>query len=427
MLRGQLLFHQGRYALAEAEFRRAVLADPGGSAGARAFLALTLLLLGRTAEGEAEAKLAVGADPSVEFGHFALAVAARSRGRLREAEGHARECLRLDPEYAPALNFLASAALARDDWPAALDFAGAALRLDPTDEGAANTRTAALLQLGRVGEAAEHAADSLRLNPDSDTAHADRGWVALHTGDAAAALTHFREALRLDATNEAARFGLLQALKARYRVYRVGLRVLLWFGRRGVAERVGIVGVAILAQRGLGAFGRANPGLEWLTLVAILAIAAAFLLIQINGPLSNLFLRLNRFGRQVLTPDERRGSTVVGLALLAALVCVGLNLTAGLGWSHVAGVMAVGFALLTLPLAQLFELPPGKPRWLMAAYTAAMGCVLAAVFGYFAAALDADTLRAARPLIAAAYNLIDVYVLLTIGSGFAAVGFRRLG
>ncbi|MDB5311521.1 MAG: tetratricopeptide repeat protein [Gemmataceae bacterium] len=46
------------------------------------------------------------------------------------------------------------------------------------------------------------------------------GWALLHARQPAEALTHFREALRLDPTNEWARDGLIEALKARYWVYR---------------------------------------------------------------------------------------------------------------------------------------------------------------------------------------------------------------
>ena len=230
----------------------------------------------------------------------------------------------------------------------------------------------------------------------------------------------------MDATSEFARAGLIEALKARYRVYRVGLRGLLWFGRRGRAERVGIVVVALLAQQGFAEFARTYPGLAWLAWPAFGAITVAFLLVQINDPLSNLFLRLNRYGRQALSADERRGSTAVGLALLGAGVGLLVGILGEDGWDYFGIVAAIGCVFLTLPLTSLYKLPRGRARKLMTAYTAVMGLVLVAVLWQITEAFDAPTDRAARVHIAGARNFFDLLAVLTFLSGFLANRLNRL-
>ena len=426
LLRGQQLYHLGRHALAEVEFRKAVLADPENSAVARAFLAFVLLPQGKPDEAAREAGLAVAAGPGMEVAHYALAAVAKDRGRTADAEAAARECLRLNPEFNPALTLLAGIALQRGDAAGALAFAEQGLRADATDEDCATLRTAALLKLGRIREATANATDTLRQDPESSPAHAGRGWAALHAGDAPAALLHFKEALRLDATSEFARAGLIEALKARYRVYRVGLRGLLWFGRRGRAERVGIVVVALLAQQGIGEFARTYPGLAWLAWPAFGAITVAFLLVQINDPLSNLFLRLNRYGRQALSADERRGSTAVGLALLGAVVGLLVGIFGEDGWDYFGIVAAIGCVFLSLPLTSLFKLRAGRGRKLLAVYTAVMGLVLVAVLWQIDEAFDAATVRAARTHFEAAREYFNLLAVLTFLSGFLAARLNRL-
>ena len=110
----------------------------------------------------------------------------------------------------------------------------------------------ALVQLGRKDEADHTLGSALANDPENALTHANQGWAFLHRGDHERALEHFREALRIDPELDWARIGIVEALKARYLIYRFMLRFFLWMSRKGTAARWVIL---------LGfVFGRRDPG-----------------------------------------------------------------------------------------------------------------------------------------------------------------------
>jgi hypothetical protein len=219
----------------------------------------------------------------------------------------------------------------------------------------------------------------------------------LHEGRPKEAMEHFREALRLDPDMEFARGGIVEAMKARWWPY--GLLLRLWlrlgrFGRKGQwAIVVGLVLVVNLASR----VGKESPSLKpWtdgLTTVYFWFAVATWT----AGPVFDLLLHLNRFGRLALSRDQRRGATLIGAILLGALGCLGL---AAAGWKD--GVaFATGFVLLMLPASAVFSCAPGRPRWIAAAVTLVLAAIGAGILG-FEIAVAANALRAsdAAPAVA---------------------------
>src|SRR5262249_4178357 len=110
----------------------------------------------------------------------------------------------------------------------------------------------------------------------------------------------------------------------------------------------------------------ARPELApWLWPLLVVYIVFAFLTWTAQ-PLFNLLLRLNRFGRLVLSREETVASNWVGGCLLSALVALGIYLaTADL----VALFAAIFLGLLIVPVAAVFHCPAGWPRQAMALYT----------------------------------------------------------
>ncbi len=80
----------------------------------------------------------------------------------------------------------------------------------------------------------------------------------------------------------------------------------------------------------------------------------------IADPLFNLVLRLNRFGRLVLTREQIIASNLLGLGLLAA---VGMTV-AGIviPWEE-AIICGIYLVLVCLPLSAVFNCDAGWPRW----------------------------------------------------------------
>ena len=189
-------------------------------------------------------------------------------------------------------------------------------------------------------------------------------------------LEHFREALRLDPTLEYARLGMIEALKARYWLYRQVLGYFLWLGRLSVQVRWGLMIGLLVLQRVVATIARDNPGLQPVLDPLLIAYIAFVLTTWTAVPLSNLFLRLNRFGRHALSPAQRQASNWVGVFVVLALAGVGwalVDATYGfLGWP-----IALGFILLLIPISGTCACESGWPRRVMLLYTVAMVGVMA--------------------------------------------------
>lgn len=428
--RGLLLYHQDRHAAAEAELRLALAEDPH-HAVAHAVLALCLAEQGKIDPAADEAGQAVRLAPELAFAHYARAQVFLKQHRPADAEAAAREALRIDHTRAEFHALLAGVLLDRRNAAGAVRAAEEGLSYDPTHAGCSALRTIALLRLGRTADATEETADALRRDPQDALAHAGRGWALLHEKRPADALTHFREALRLDPTNEWARDGLVEALKARYWVYRQMLGFFLWMGRLSPGTQWAVIIGLYLAQRALGAAANNDPALRPFVLPVLYALIGFVLLTYLANPLFTLLLRLNRFGRLVLDREDVRQSNWVGRVILAGLAAA---LVAVLD-DDLPGVLgettAITCLVLLMPLVTIFRVPAGWRRKVMLAYTVGMALVWGIMVGNF---IDADReFRggrnwAGRTAAKAAWEAFEVNVWAGVLCGFfanALVTFRR--
>jgi tetratricopeptide (TPR) repeat protein len=363
--RGLLLLQQGRFDLADREFRQQLTEDPEDPL-AHAFLSLCLTRARKQDEALREADEAVRCGPTLAFCHYVKGSALQGKDRLAEAQTAANQAIQLDPTDADYPALLASIAMERRDWTAALEAANRGLALDAEHVACLNLRAMALVQMGRKAEAAETLGSALADDPENALTHTNQGWALLHQGEHVKALEHFREALRIDPDMEWARAGIVEALKARFLIYRVMLGFFLWMGRQTViVQWVVILGI-VFGQQILDQLSKMNPALQPF-FVPIIALSFAFVLMTwISSPLFNLTLRFNRFGRLALTSDEKLASTLIGTSFFLALGCFGIFVVTprtGAFWAMVY------FGLMLFPLSVTFRQPIGKPRLLAATYT----------------------------------------------------------
>jgi len=371
--RAQLLLAQSRPADAEQEAMRALAQQPDDPQ------ALALLALSRLDQGQRDpaleaAQQAVGLAPDLPYFHYVHALVHHRLDHEEEAFRAAQEALRLDPADPDYHSLLASIELARRRWPAALESAEQALALNPEHVGAANLRSMALVRLGRKAEAMETIDYALHRAPDDAFSHANQGWNCLHRNEPKRAQEHFREALRLDPTLDYAREGMLEALKARNPVYRGMLAYFLWLGRQSARfQWVFIIGIFFgsSAARSLSA---SQPQLNWLWW-PLLGLFYVFVYLSWTAvPMFNLLLRFDRFGRHVLTDDQRLGATCFGAAFALALA----SAVWWLGFGRDAGLFATFvFAALSICLAATFA-RAGRSRTILAASTAVLALVAVA-------------------------------------------------
>lgn len=373
LARAEVLLAQSRHADAERETRVALAQDPG-NATAHVILALCCVHQNRMEEALSEARTAVGLAPADPTSHRILSFVLHRMGRQTEALSSVRESLRMDPHDAEAHVLQSAIHFSLRDWKLALQSAEGALAIDAEHVEAANFRAMALTQLGRKQEAAETVDFALSREPDNALSHANQGWNCLHQNDPRRAQVHFREALRLNPGLDYARQGMLEALKARNPVYRLMLAYYLWIGRQsGWLQAAFVIGV-FFGGRIIGNLSETFPNLQWLFTPLLVLFFLFIYLSWTSQPLFNLMLRLDRFGRHVLSPDQRLGSTLFGIVLVALAATSVVWLTSG---SNAAGFGAVTLAVLSLCVSATW-LHHAKVRLILGAATVGLA-VLGAI------------------------------------------------
>ena len=134
------------------------------------------------------------------------------------------------------------------------------------------------------------------------------------------------------------------------------------------------------------------------------------------SPFFNLLLRINRFGRLVLSREETIASNWFGACLACALISV-------FGWllygsASVWFIAAMIFGFLLLPVSAVYKCPSGSPRNIMAVLavcTAALG--LTALAGFCVAA-SKPTVAAAKESISLAEGCFSLFLIGAVASGW---------
>lgn len=418
LARAELLFQQSRFDLAENELRQELTTDPD-QPHAHALLGLCLAHREQFAEATREAREAVHLAPDYPFAHYVLGHILHDRHLLNEAEKAAREAIRLDPDASAHRSLLAGICFDKGDWSAALAVAEEGLELDPEDVGCANLKSMALVKLGRKQEAARTLDGVLSRDPENEISHANQGWTYLEQRKPDKALEHFREALRLNPNLDWARAGMVEALKARYLVYRLLLAYFLWMAKlSGKASWAIIIG-GYIGYRALRELADNHPALAPWIWPILYAYVAFVIMTWVGVPLSNLALRLNRFGRMALSRDQVIASNWIGGTLLITLILFALWIVTD---DNAFGLAALLCSPLILPISGIFGCPGGWPRVVMTLYTVVLACFAIGFVPILALAvfvLRNDVGRAIQTILP---ELIWPYSIALILSQFLANG-----
>jgi len=377
--RASLLIGQDRFALAEEQLRLA-LAESPGNALAQALLALCVVKREDYKEATQLVNAAVHLGPDIAYTHFIQAYVLYARRRYKEALAPIAEALRLDPTSADFHGLLASIEFHRDNWQAAREAAERGLACDPHSEQCASLRSMSLVQLGKFDQAAAATGAALRQSPESAITHATRGWTQLTQGYHKEALEHFREALRLDPTLDSARAGMVHAMKARYWPYRLLLNYYYQMGRMTKTFRwVFVIGL-VVGVRIVRSAAQSIPGMAPLGVLIGVAYVLVVYFTWTGIPLSNVFLRFNRYGRYALTRDETVASNWVAGFLIGAM-------TSGIA---ALSLWSAGFLILTgvsmaliLLVSMVFMTATGIRRWVLGSLVFGL-----AIMGFGAAAAE---------------------------------------
>jgi tetratricopeptide (TPR) repeat protein len=353
--RARLLIAQSRFDPAIAELNRAIPLAPDDPVP-HALLAVCLAERGEFDAALREARLAVQMAPDLAFAHYVAAYVNWKQDKLGEAETALREALRFDPFDPDHHELLSQIKLQQKKWGEALAAAEQGLGYDAEHLGCANMRAMALAKLGREDEARDMLDEAIRQDPENAMTHANLGWTALHAGQHKQALEHFRESLRLDPTFEWARDGMLEALKARHFLYRVMLRYFL-------------------------AMSKLSARKQWLVILAVFFLGKVLLpLVVVFVFLSwtaesffNLALRFNRYGRLLLSREQKLATNLLGGCLLTLLIAAPL---AFLTRHDIPVMVAMASALMMIPIAGAFETTFSRGSKFLKLYAAGLGLLL---------------------------------------------------
>lgn len=287
---------------------------------------------------------AIGLDPENAYLFTIKARIYIQKKQYAEAEKNLKQSLEIDPFSADCYSFLAIIKLNRKKYQEALELADKALEIDPENILGLNTRSNALIKLNKKKDAFQTIEGALREDPNNSYTHANYGWGLLEKGEVKKALIHFSEALKHDPGNEYAQAGLIEALKARYFIYKLFLKYSFWIGNlTSKFQWMFFIGF-YLSVRLLRGIAAANESLAPFLTPLIFLLAIIAFSTWVITPISNAFLRFNKFGKHLLTRHEKISSNLVGISFLVFV----MGTIAYIFSTHIAfiSVAFVGFTMM---------------------------------------------------------------------------------
>ncbi|AXG74583.1 hypothetical protein DVK85_10190 [Flavobacterium arcticum] len=282
-----------------------------------------------------------------------------------EAERYIKEAIAIYPYEAAYFAFWAHIKLFNKEYEESLNIANQALAIDSTNIFALNTRSTALLKLGRKEESYNTVAEALNEDPNNAYTHANHGWGLLEKGDVKSALNHFSESLKNDPNSPHAQAGMIEALKARFMVYRWFLKYSFWIGNMTSKYQWLFILGFYFGTKLLRGIAKSNAALApflypIIGLLFIIAIST-----WIINPIGNLLLLLNPFGKHLLNKEEKISSYATGICLLTALL-------SGVSYYSIGNEGFITLAVVSFTMMIPFSSMFNKPKALFISYTLIM-------------------------------------------------------
>jgi tetratricopeptide (TPR) repeat protein len=371
--RARLYFSQQRYAEAEREVRQHLSEHPDE------VYALYILADVLSARDEHQEALEVNSrarafSPNDDELHAQRSVFLFRLKRESEAITEIETAIALNPLAAAYRGILGELKLATKKYEDALEAANAGLNLDAENTFCLNVRARALVKLEKAEDALATIATSLEQQPENAYTHANLGWSKLETGRALEAQEHFAEALRLQPTLEYAQRGMMEAIKAKNFFYRQFLRYVFWMNRMTARYQWAFIIGIYVGYRVVSGIAQSNP--EWAPLLnpILYAYIAFALSTWFFEPISNLFLFFHPYGKFLLKRKEKISARLVGVALVIALILIGMHFFSGI--EHEGYLFTgIGAIAMMIPLSSMFSGDAKKGNRMLVVATIALGAL----------------------------------------------------
>jgi len=362
--RAKLLIEQHRYKEAEKELLIQLTIEPNDPE--------TLYLLSflksedkKYEEAEQFIKSAIGINPSNPYLIYQYAIILNRQDKYQEAERHVREAIQINPQEADFFALLSSIYLNQKNWQKALEYADKGLELSPDNLSCLNLRSTALIKLDKKEESFKTIEHALNYDPNNSSTHSNLGWGMLEKGDHKKALEHFRKALELNPRSEYAKMGMVEALKARYFIYRMFLKYSFWISNMKSSMQWVVILGFFFGSRFLRMISDQVPVLKPFLMPLVILYILFAISTWIIRPISNLFLRFNVYGKYALSKDEITTSNYVGGALAVGI----LGLIAYLIFPKeiFLATTIFGFTMM-IPFSSMYAVESGRNRKILIAY-----------------------------------------------------------
>lgn len=377
----EVLLGQKRYAEAE-RMLHDLLAEDVNNIHYLSLLAEVSLQLEKYKTAQEIVDNAIGLSPQASHLYYIKSRVAAQQEQLNEAETSIEQAITLAPYDADYFAWLARVKLIRKHYEQALQYADQALEIDAENLLGLNTRSTALLKLNKKEASFQTIEGALREDPNNPYTHANYGWGLLEKGDHKKALEHFKEALQSDPNYQFAQAGLLEAIKAGTPVYRGFLKYAFFMGNLTSKYQWGVIVGFYFGMKVLRSVARTNEALQPYLNPLIILLAIIAFSTWVMTPVSNLFLRFNKYGQLLLDETEKKSSNFVAASFaVLAIGAVSYLITTHDGFLALA---VFGFAMM-LPCSVMFT--PTKPRYALMVYSMVLALLgLAAVGVTFATA-----------------------------------------
>ena len=301
----------------------------------------------------------MGLAPDSPHPHYVLSVIYYNRNMYKEAEASIDEAIAMDPFNSSFYAQKSQICYRKRRWQDALNAAELGLEIDAEDVECVNIRAMTLVKLGRQADAAKTIDKALERDPENAFSHANVGWTLLEKGDYKNANEHFREALRLQPDLEWARQGVIESIKSQSIFYRWILGYFLWMQKLSSAGQWAFVIVGFVLYQVLLYTSERNEALSPYILPILVLYIGFVVLTWTANPLSNLILRLNKFGRLALSREEKMTSNLVALFFFPALGCA---LAYFIAFDFEFIIYAIICVLMIPPISTIFKCEKGWPR-----------------------------------------------------------------
>ncbi len=247
--------------------------------------------------------------------------------KIDKAESKAGRIIEMLPEDPSSHLAMVQVNMVKRNYDQALISINKSLELDAENVDALNYKIVIDRILGNQSQATIE--EALELNTENPSTVANHGIQLLQEGKVKEALERLGYALSLDPSNTIARYGMQEALKSKFWLYRMFFKMKMMAARLSGRTLWIILLGSYLGLRILSKIAQSSPDYESILFPLVCAIGMIFMLTWILDPLMDLYLMTNKYGRHLLDKREKQSAYLVGSSLTFCVIFAALYLIFG--------------------------------------------------------------------------------------------------